>query len=131
MEKKITLSDVCDELYKQQQKDAGKLLSKQTKQQRTNFLSKNIKYLNEIFKAMQITQYAKYIKPKFQIDENGYEFSKKSLVFLVDLLDKYTDDNVLELRRGHLDKVSDRCIVWIVEGVYTDQIEHTARRFSA
>lgn len=118
MEEKITLSDVCDELYKQQQKRIGKLLSKQTKKQRTNFLSKNIKYLNEIFKAMQITEYVKYIKPNFQIDANGYEFSNKSLVFLVDLLDKYTDDNVLELRRGHLDKVSDRCVVWIVEGLY-------------
>lgn len=118
MEGKITLSDVCDELYRHQQKKTGKLLSKQTKQQRTNFLSKNIKYLNEIFKAMQITEYVKYIKPNFRIDENGYEFSNKSLVFLVDLLDKYTDDNVLELRRGHLDKVSDRCVVWIVEGLY-------------
>lgn len=39
-------------------------------------------------------------------------------MFLVDLLDKYTDNNVLELRRGHLDKVSDRCVVWIVEGLY-------------
>lgn len=118
MEGKITLSDVCDELYRQRQKKTGKQLSKQTKQQRTNFLSKNIKYLNEIFKAMQITEYVKYIKPNFKIDENGYEFSNKSLVFLVDLLDKYTEDNVLELRRGHLDKVSDRCVVWIVEGLY-------------
>ena len=118
MEGKITLSDVCDELYRQQQKKTGKLLSKQTKQQRTNFLSKNIKYLKEIFKAMQITDYVRYIKPNFQIEENGYEFSHKSLVFLVNLLDKYTDNNVLELRRGHLDKVSDRCVVWIVEGLY-------------
>ena len=118
MKGKITLSDVCDELYRQQQKKRGKQLSKQTKQQRTNFLSKNIKYLNEIFKAMQITEYIKYVKPNFKIDENGYEFSCKSLVFLVDLLDKYTENNVLELRRGHLDKVSDRCVVWIVEGLY-------------
>lgn len=118
MEGKITLSDVCDELYRQQQKKTGKVFSKQTKQQRKNFLSKNIKYLNEIFKAMQITDYARYIKPKFQIEENGYEFSHKSLIFLVELLDKYTDNNVLELRRGHLDKVSDRCVVWIVEGLY-------------
>lgn len=118
MEGKITLSDVCDELYRQQQRKTGKMLSKQTKQQRTNFLSKNIKYLNEIFKAMQITDYARFIKPDFNSDENGYEFSYKSKGFLVDLLDKYTDDNVLELRRGHLDKVSDRCIVWIVEGLY-------------
>ena len=118
MEGKITLSDICDELYRQQQEKIGNLLSKQTKQERKNFLSKNIKYLNEIFKAMQITEYVRYIKPNFQIDENGYEFSCKSLVFLVDLLDKYTDNNVLELRRGHLDKVSDRCIVWIVEGLY-------------
>ena len=77
-----------------------------------------VKYLNEIFKAMQITDYVRYIKPNFQIEENGYEFSQKSLGFLVDLLDKYTDNNVLELRRGHLDKVSDRCVVWIVEGLY-------------
>ena len=91
---------------------------RQTKQQRTNFLSKNIKYLNEIFKAMQITEYVRYIKLSFNIDGNGYEFSNKSQVFLVDLLDKYTDENVLELRRGHLDKVSDRCVVWIVEGLY-------------
>ncbi len=118
MERKITLSDVCDELYRHQQKKTGELLSKQTKQQRTNFLSKNIKYLNEIFKAMQITDYMRYIKPNFKINANGYEFSSKSLMFLVELLDKYTDNNLLELRRGHLDKVSDRCVVWIVEGLY-------------
>lgn len=114
---KITLSDICDALYREQQK-TGKVLSKQTKQQRTNFLSKNIKYVNEIFKAMQITDYLKYIKPRFDLEENGYEFSEKSCVFLVDLLNQYTNENVLELRRGHLDKVSDRCIVWIVEGLY-------------
>ena len=118
MEERITLSDVCDELYSRQHKDTEDLLSKRTKQQRTNFLSKNIKYLNEIFKAMQITDYVKYIKPSFQMEENGYEFSSKSLEFLVDLLDKYTDRNVLELRRGHLSEVSDRCVVWIVEGLY-------------
>ena len=118
MEGKITLSDVCDELYKQQQEKLGKRFANQTKEQRKNFLSKNVKYLNEIFKAMQITDYVRYIKPNFQIEENGYEFPQKSLVFLVNLLDKYTDNNVLELRRGHLDKVSDRCVVWIVEGLY-------------
>lgn len=118
MEVKITLSDVCDELYRQQQKRNGELFSRPTKQQRKNFLSKNIKYLKEIFKAMQITDYMQYIKPDFRNEENGYEFSRKSLTFLVDLLDKYTDDNVLELRRGHLSKVSDRYIVWIVEGLY-------------
>lgn len=118
MEGKITLSDVCDELYKQQQEKLGKRFANQTKEQRKNFLSKNVKYLNEIFKAMQITDYMRYIKPNFQIEENGYEFPQKSLVFLVNLLDKYTDNNVLELRRGHLDKVSDRCVVWIVEGLY-------------
>lgn len=118
MSEKITLSDVCDELYRMQQRKNGKLLKRQTRTERTNFLSKNIKYLNEIFKAMQITEFVRYIKPKFSIDENGYEFSSKSKVFLVELLDKYTDVNVLELRRGHLDKVSDRCIVWIVEGLY-------------
>ena len=118
MERKITLSDVCDELYKQRQKKLGKGLVKQTKEQRKNFLSKNLRYLNEIFKAMQITDYVRYIKPNFQIEKNGYEFSQKSLIFLVDLLDKYTDKNVLELRQGHLDKVSDRCVVWIVEGLY-------------
>lgn len=118
MAKKITLSDVCDKLYKQQHEKLENGLANQTKEQRKNFLSKNVKYLNEIFKAMQITDYVRYIKPNFQIEENGYEFSQKSLGFLVDLLDKYTDNNVLELRRGHLDKVSDRCVVWIVEGLY-------------
>lgn len=118
MDIKITLSDVCDELYRRQQKRNGELFSRQTKQQKKNFLSKNIKYLKEIFKAMQITDYMKYIKPNFQMEENGYEFSCKSQTFLVDLLDKYTDNNVLELRRGHLYKVSDRCIVWSVEGLY-------------
>ncbi len=118
MAQKITLSDVCDKLYKQQQEKLENGLANQTKEQRKNFLSKNVKYLNEIFKAMQITDYVRYIKPNFQIEENGYEFSQKSLGFLVDLLDKYTDNNVLELRRGHLDKVSDRCVVWIVEGLY-------------
>ena len=105
MDIKITLSDVCDELYRRQQKRNGELFSRQTKQQKKNFLSKNIKYLKEIFKAMQITDYMKYIKPNFQMEENGYEFSCKSQTFLVDLLDKYTDNNVLELRRGHLHKV--------------------------
>ncbi len=118
MAQKITLSDVCDKLYKQQHEKLENGLANQTKEQRKNFLSKNVKYLNEIFKAMQITDYVRYIKPNFQIEENGYEFSQKSLGFLVDLLDKYTDNNVLELRRGHLDKVSDRCVVWIVEGLY-------------
>lgn len=41
---------------------------------------------------------------------NGYAFSYKSSEFLVKLLDKYMDYNDLELRRGHLYKVSDRCI---------------------
>jgi len=118
MNSKITLSDICDNLYKEQQKKTGKVLSGQTKQQRTNFLSKNIKYIHEIFKAMQITDYLKYIKPKFDSNENGYEFSEKSRIFLVDLLNQYTTENMLELRRGHMDKISDRCIVWIVEGLY-------------
>lgn len=118
MNNKITLSDVCDELYKEQQKMRGQLFSRQTREQRKNFLSKNIKYLNEIFKAMRLTDYMRYIKPRFDINENGYEFSAKSQTFLVELLNHYTNENILELRRGHLDKVSDRCIVWIVEGFY-------------
>ena len=42
MDIKITLSDVCDELYRRQQKRNGELFSRQTKQQKKNFLSKNI-----------------------------------------------------------------------------------------
>lgn len=118
MDSKITFSDICDDVYKVQQKRKGKLFVRPTQKQRTNFLSKNIKYLNEMFKALEITDYMKYIKPGFNMNENGYEFPEKSRGFLVDLFDKYTEDNVLELRRGHFDKVSDRCIVWIVEGMY-------------
>lgn len=119
MEFKINLSDICEDLYRGQQKRKGRqFLTKQTKEQKTNFLSKNIKYLNEIFKAMQIVEYVKYIKPEFNLEANGYEFSERSRTFLVELLDQYTDTNLLELRRGHLDMVSDRCIVWIVEGLY-------------
>lgn len=117
MDGKITLSDICDELYRQKQ-ETGELPLERTKEQRKDFLSRNRKYLIEIFKTMQIMKYLKYVKPEFDIDANGYEFSDKSRGFLVDLLDKYTNKNILELRRGHLDKVSDRCIVWMVEGLY-------------
>lgn len=112
---KVNLTEISNELYR---KHNGIYLEKPTNQQLKNFLSKNIKYLHEIFKALQIMDYMRYIKPNFSMDENGYEFSIKSKGFLMNLLDNYTNTNVLELRRGHWDKVSDRCIVWIVEGMY-------------
>lgn len=118
MERKITLSEICDDLYKKQQRRAGQMLVHPTKEQRKNFLSKNIKYLKEIIKALQLVDYIRYIKPDFDMENNGYAFSEKSREFLVCLLDNYTSDNLLELRRGHFDKVSDRGIVWIVEGIF-------------
>lgn len=81
-------------------------------------MSKNSRYLSEIINTLQLSEYFKYIKPGFDINENGYEFSVKSKEFLIELLDKFTEPNVLEMRRGHWDKVSDRYIIWIVEGMY-------------
>ena len=116
---KITLSDVCDALYDRQKRDEGQIFVRPLeKSQRKNFLSKNARYLTEIFKAMQLTEYTSYLKPKLNEENMGYQFSSKSKGFLVELLNQYTSENMLELRRGHWDKVSDRFIVWIVEGLY-------------
>ena len=83
MERKITLSEICDDLYKKQQRRAGQMLVHPTKEQRKNFLSKNIKYLKEIIKALQLVDYIRYIKPDFDMENNGYAFSEKSREFLV------------------------------------------------
>lgn len=114
---KINLTEISNELYKRQQRQEG-IPRKTEKSKLTNFMSKNSRYLSEIINTLQLSEYFKYIKPKFDINENGYEFSVKSKEFLVELLDKFTELNVLEMRRGHWDKVSDRYIIWIVEGMY-------------
>lgn len=114
---KINLTEISNELYKRQQRQEG-IPRKTEKSKLTNFMSKNSRYLSEIINTLQLSEYFKYIKPKFDINENGYEFSVKSKEFLVELLDKFTEPNVLEMRRGHWDKVSDRYIIWIVEGMY-------------
>ena len=118
MSEKINLTEISDDLYKKQARDKDGLIYGPTKNQLKNFLSKNIKYLNAVFDALLITQYMCYIKPNFNIDENGYEFSFKDKIFLTELLANFTCTNMLELRRGHMDKVSDRFVVWIVEGMY-------------
>lgn len=114
---KINLTEISNELYKRQQRQEG-IPRKTEKSKLTNFMSKNSRYLSEIINTLQLSEYVKYIKPKFDINENGYEFSIKSKEFLIELLDKFTEPNVLEMRRGHWDKVSDRYIIWIVEGMY-------------
>lgn len=114
----INLTDISNKLYRRQREREGCSMKKPTDSQLKNFLSKNIKYLNEIFKALQISDYLKYVKPKFNLQENGYEFSAKSEEFLVELLDRYTENNMLEMRRGNWANISDRFIVWIVEGIY-------------
>lgn len=114
---KINLTEISNELYKRQQRQEG-IPRKIEKNKLTNFMSKNSRYLSEIISTLQLSEFVKYIKPKFDINENGYEFSVKSKEFLVELLDKFTEPNVLEMRRGHWDKVSDRYIIWIVEGMY-------------
>lgn len=114
---KVNLTEISNELYKRRQWHEG-ICGKKEKNKMSNFMSKNSRYLSEIINTLQLSEYSKYIKPGFDINENGYEFSVKSKEFLIELLDKYTEPNVLEIRRGHWDKVSDRYIVWIVEGMY-------------
>lgn len=114
---KINLTEISNELYKRQQRQEG-IPRKTEKNKLSNFMSKNSRYLLEIINTLQLSEYFKYIKPRFDINENGYEFSVKSKEFLIELLDKFTEPNVLEMRRGHWDKVSDRYIIWIVEGMY-------------
>lgn len=114
---KVNLTEISNELYKRQQRREGRH-GKIEKNKLSNFMSKNSRYLSEIINTLQLSEYFKYIKPGFDINENGYEFSVKSKEFLIELLDKFTEPNVLEMRRGHWDKVSDRYIIWIVEGMY-------------
>lgn len=114
---KINLTEISNELYRRQQRQEG-IHGKTEKNKLSNFMSKNSRYLSEIINTLQLSEYFKYIKPGFDINENGYEFSVKSKEFLIELLDKFTEPNVLEMRRGHWDKVSDRYIIWIVEGMY-------------
>lgn len=59
------------------------------------------------------------MKPEFNLQENGYEFSVKSKEFLVELLDRYMENNMLEMRRGNWANISDRFIVWIMNGIYS------------
>lgn len=114
---KVNLTEISNELYKRQQRREGRH-RKIEKNKLSNFMSKNSRYLSEIINTLQLSEYFRYIKPGFDVNENGYEFSVKSKEFLIELLDKFTEPNVLEMRRGHWDKVSDRYIIWIVEGMY-------------
>lgn len=114
---KVNLTEISNELYKRRQWHEG-IYGKTEKSKMSNFMSKNSRYLLEIINTLQLSEYSQYIKPGFDINENGYEFSVKSKEFLIELLDKFTEPNVLEMRRGHWDKVSDRYIIWIVEGMY-------------
>lgn len=114
---KVNLTEISNELYKRQQRQEG-INGKTEKNKLSNFMSKNSRYLSQIINTLQLSEYFKYIKPGFDINENGYEFSVKSKEFLIELLDKFTEPNVLEMRRGNWDKVSDRYTVWIVEGMY-------------
>lgn len=114
---KVNLTEISNELYRRQQRREG-IHREIEKSKLSNFMSKNSRYLSEIIKTLQLSEYVKYIKPGFDINENGYEFSVKNKEFLIELLDKYTEPNMLELRRGHWNEVSDRYIVWIVEGMY-------------
>lgn len=114
---KVNLTEISNEFYKRRQWHEG-IYGKTEKSKMSNFMSKNSRYLSEIINTLQLSEYSKYIKPGFDINENGYEFSVKSKEFLIELLDKFTEPNVLEMRRGHWDKVSDRYIIWIVEGMY-------------
>lgn len=114
---KVNLTEISNELYSRQQRREG-IHARTDKNKLSNFMSKNSRYLSEIIKTLQLSEYVKYIKPGFDVNENGYEFSVKSKEFLIELLDKYTEPNMLEMRRGHWNKVSDRYIIWIVEGMY-------------
>jgi len=114
---KVNLTEISNEFYKRRQWHEG-IYGKTEKSKMSNFMSKNSRYLSEIINTLQLSEYFKYIKPGFDINENGYEFSVKSKEFLIELLDKFTEPNVLEMRRGHWDKVSDRYIIWIIEGMY-------------
>lgn len=115
---KVNLTEISNELYKRQQWQEGRTFERADKNRLSNFMSKNSRYLSEIIDTLQLSDYVKYIKPGFDINGNGYEFSVKSKEFLIELLERFTEPNVLEMRRGHWDKVSDRYIIWIVEGVY-------------
>jgi len=114
MDNTVTFSDVCDKLYKVQNPDYMRL--KRTDQERKNYISKNLKYFKMILKVLGIETYVYLLQPQKGTGETTYYFSEKSLDFLVELLNRYTDDNMLELRRGHLENVSDGFMVWLYEG---------------
>lgn len=48
----------------------------------SNFMSKNSRFLSEIINTLQLSEYSQYIKPGFDINENGCEFPVKSKEFL-------------------------------------------------
>ena len=74
---KVNLTEISNELYRRQQRREG-IHREIEKSKLSNFMSKNSRYLSEIIKTLQLSEYVKYIKPGFDINENGYEFSVKN-----------------------------------------------------
>lgn len=117
MSEKINLTEVSNELYDRivrKEERFRRIEKKEYKQ----FMSKNARYLKKILEALTISEYERFIKPGFDATANGYEFSVKDMAFLKELLYLYTSNSMLELRRGHMENVPDRFIVWIFEGMY-------------
>ena len=73
---KVNLTEISNELYSRQQRREG-IHGGTDKNKLSNFMSKNSRYLSEIIKTLQLSEYVKYIKPGFDVNENGYEFSVK------------------------------------------------------
>ncbi|MBN1035094.1 hypothetical protein DWC20_05955 [Clostridium botulinum] len=117
MREKINLTEVSNELYDRivGNKEGFRHIDRKEYKQ---FMSKNARYLKKILEALTISEYERFLKPGFDTTANGYEFSVKDMAFLKELLHSYTSNSMLELRRGHMENVPDRFVVWIVEGMY-------------
>lgn len=117
MRDKVNLTEVSNELFDsivREREGFRNIEEKEYKQ----FMSKNAQYLKKILEALTIRKYEKFLKPGFDITSNGYSFNVKDMEFLKELLNSFTEKQMLELRRGHMENVPDRFLVWIVEGMY-------------
>ena len=66
---KVNLTEISNELYSRQQRREG-IHGGTDKNKLSNFMSKNSRYLSEIIKTLQLSEYVKYIKPGFDVNEN-------------------------------------------------------------
>ncbi|GAA0092103.1 hypothetical protein UT300009_21320 [Paraclostridium bifermentans] len=118
MKSKTNLTQISKELFIKECKEKGKGIRIDEKELK-QFMQKNARYFREILKALTISNYEQYLKCEFNNKNSAYQFCKKDALFIEEILKNFTHKNMLNLRRGNLDKVPDRFITWIVEGMYS------------